>query len=123
MLFNTNGCFLPRNESKWLGRRIVEISFCDARTCAVFNCSRLLHARFGLQVAQSITVRMGVLLAAPALAAVPRKPPISLLSEEGTYTVNLAQSRRLRFLARHVGAGATPKASKITAIEIIGVEG
>ncbi|WP_292026310.1 hypothetical protein [Brevundimonas sp. UBA2416] len=99
----------------------MEISFCDAQTCAVFNSLSALRAKYGVEVAGSIVVRMGVLGAAPVLAAVPRKPPVSLTTEEGTYTVSLAQSRRLRFRPDQHPAGI--KLSKITAIEILGVEG
>lgn len=101
----------------------MEISFCDATTRAVFNSLSALRAKYGVEVAGSIAVRMGVLGAAPVLDAVPRKPPISLISEEGTYTVNLAQSRRLRFLPDHPSLGGVIKPSNVTAIRIIGVEG
>ncbi len=102
----------------------VDISFCDARLCAVFNSYSLLCDRFGQEVAQSISIRMGVLSAAPRLAAVPRKPPISLRAEKGTYTVSLASAKRLRFQPTDQdGANAAPDPAAVSGIEIVGVEG
>jgi len=101
----------------------VEISFCDAKTCAVFNSLSALRAKYGVEIAGSIVVRMGVLNAAPVLAAVPRKPPINLTTDEGDYTVSLAQSRRLRFRPDQKASSSLTKPSKVTAIQIIGVEG
>lgn len=99
----------------------MEISFCDARLCAVFNSFKLLCDSYGQDVALSISRRMAVLAAAPALIAVPRKPPINLRTEDGSYSVSLAQARRLRFQSLlDDPAGAEPDAVK--AIEILGVE-
>ncbi|SCB55578.1 hypothetical protein GA0061098_104524 [Bradyrhizobium shewense] len=100
----------------------MEISFGDARLCAVFNSFRLLCNSYGRDVAHSIIIRMGVLAAAPSLVTVPRKPPISLKAEEGTYSVTLARARRLRFQPWEKGNSASIELEKITAIEIIGVE-
>lgn len=100
----------------------MEISFCDARVCAIFNSYRLLCDSYGPDVARSIAVRMGVLLAAPSLVAVPRKPPISLKAEKGTYTVSLAQSYKLRFQPSRKGARTSAELEKVSAIEILGVE-
>lgn len=100
----------------------MEISFCDARLCAVFNSIRLLHQSYGQEVAHSIALRMCVLSAAPTLIAVPRKPPISLRDDEGTYTVRLAKARLLRFQPSQRDAGASVEIEKVVAIEILGVD-
>lgn len=104
-----------------LGGATVEISFCDARLCADFNSFNLLSKRYGLKVAHSISTRMGVLKAAPTLIEVPRKPPVGLRAEKGTFTVSLAESRRLRFQSSP-GAAPDKELEKVTHIEILGVE-
>jgi hypothetical protein len=101
----------------------VEISFCDARLCAIFNSYHRLCESYGQDIAHSIRTRMGVLLAAPNLAAVSRKPPIGLRAGEGTYTVSLAQARRLRFQAGQREGQTSVELENITAIEILGVDG
>jgi hypothetical protein len=101
----------------------VEISFCDPRLCRVFNSFRLLLDHYGPDVARSISIRMGVLVAAPLLAAVPRRPPISLKADKGTFTVNLIRTRRLRFQPTTRDGGRPPvDPEDITEIEIVGVE-
>lgn len=100
----------------------MEISFCDVELCAVFNSFGLLCDSYGQEVAHSISVRMSVLSAAPVLAAVPRKPPISLKAAEGTYTVSIAKSLRLRFQPSRKDVRASAELEKVTAIEILGVE-
>lgn len=101
----------------------MEIGFCDARLCAIFNSYQLLCESYGREIARSVAVRMGLLLAAPSLAAVPRKPPIGLKAGEGTFTVSLAQARRLRFKPSSIGDHTSVELEKITAIEILGVDG
>ncbi|RUX21593.1 hypothetical protein EOA27_05660 [Mesorhizobium sp. M2A.F.Ca.ET.037.01.1.1] len=100
----------------------MEISFCDDQLCAVFNSYRLLRKVYGQELAHSIALRMGVLSAAPSLVAVPRKPPIRLRDEKGTYTVNLAKSRRLRFQSLQNADGTAVDIEQITAIQILGLD-
>jgi hypothetical protein len=115
-------CFLTRNDSA-AERRAVEINFGDARLCAVFNSFRSLCDSYGQDVAHSISLRMGVLAAAPTLVAVPRKPPINLRADRGTYSVSLVQARRLRFQSLSQGVSGTAEPEAVTAIEILGVDG
>jgi hypothetical protein len=102
----------------------VKISFCDARLCRVFNSYRLLREQYGPELAESISIRMGVLVAAPKLAAVPTRPPIGLRAEEGAFTVDLVRARRLRFQPTAKDGTSPPDDPRaISSIEILGVEG
>ena len=101
----------------------VQIGFGDARLCRVFNTYGLLTAEYGPDLAHSISIRMGMLAAAPRLTDVPIRAPIRLRSQKGGFTVNLIEARRLRFQAAGTNGGAPPSdPTEIESIEILGVE-
>ena len=92
----------------------MEISFCEARLCAVFNSYDLLCAQFGAEVAWVIAIRMSVLASATDLSAVPTKPPIELCAEANAYSVSLDRGRRLRFRPAN---GTSKKSLKLRSLE------
>lgn len=100
----------------------MEISFSDARLCAIFNSLDRLGERYGKSVAQSIAVRMAVLAAAPALSHVPRKPPLGLKLDGHVFTVDLCDNHRLRFEHAAPRARRAPEPGEVTRITILGVE-
>ncbi len=96
----------------------MEITFSDANLCVVFNRFDLLCARYGAEQARAIAIRMGVLAAAPALSAVPQRPPVDLRAEGGVYSVSLGRHHRLQFRPANGVPVKSPRAATVTKIEV-----
>lgn len=106
---------------RW-GGATVEISFSDARLCAIFNSIDGLRKRYGKSVAQSIAIRMAVLASAPSLAHVPQRPPIGLKSDGSAFTVDLVDGKRVLFEPATSLRRRTTDLDVVTRITILGVE-
>lgn len=101
----------------------MQIGFGDARLCRVFSTYGLLTAEYGPELARSISIRMSVLAASPRLSDVPTRAPIRLRTCKGGFTVNLIETRRLRFQAAGAnGAEPLSDLAEIESIEILGVD-
>lgn len=101
----------------------VQIGFGDVRLCRVFSTYGLLTAEYGPDLARSISIRMSLLAASRRLSDVPTRAPIRLRPEKGGFTVNLIETRRLRFQAAGMNGAAAPSdPAEIESIEILGVD-
>ena len=106
------------------------IRFKTARLQRVFNSWKNLVREYGKRNAHRITVRMAVLSQAPNLAAVPTGKPDRCHElkgrRRGQFAVDIVHPYRLTF--QPSGTGLMEKAagrinpSRVTAIEILGVE-
>jgi hypothetical protein len=102
----------------------VRIAFASAASARMFSELRLLTDAFGPEVAYKLANRLSLLSAADNLALVPTSPPIGCrtLDGEGTrFAVSVSENLRLVFMADGAD-GSAAGLSKITAIEIGGVE-
>lgn len=104
----------------------MRIFFRESEVQRTFNDHAKLQARFGKEVATKIATRLAVFDVVQNLGAVPRRPPISLRRVDGRtgqFTVDLANSRKLRFLGL---AGdnnePTDDPGDVVEIEVLGVD-
>jgi hypothetical protein len=106
----------------------VEVGFPNAALALTFNEFARLERMFSLDVACRIANRLAVLSAADNLALVPSAPPVGLrvFRSKVRFGVVVSETQYLMFvplLARAThGALRTVDLSRITAIEIQGVE-
>jgi len=102
----------------------VDIGFTDGKIRRLFNDFGLLCDRYGVDLAEIIATRMGVLRGAKHLGLVPQRPPVSLRPVDGSplaFTVDLAPPRKLGIGA--LDCGPDPIAlERVQKIEVFGVE-
>jgi len=102
----------------------VDIGFTDAKIRRLFNDFGLLCDRYGVDLAEIIATRMGVLRGAKHIGLVPQRPPVSLRPVDGSplaFTVDLAPPRKLRFVALDCGPDQIAL-ERVQKIEVFGVE-
>ncbi len=102
----------------------MDIGFNDAKLRRLFNDFGLLRDRYGVDLAEIIATRMGVLRGAKHLGLVPQRPPVSLRPVDGSplaFTVDLAPPRKLRFGALDCASDQIAL-ERVQAIEVFGVE-
>lgn len=104
----------------------MKILFRERQAQRTFNDHSILEVRYGSELATKIATRLAVLDVAPNLSVVPRRPPIGLRPVDGAtgqFTVDLAGSRRLRFIGLdRSGTNPTADPAEIEEIEVIGVD-
>ncbi len=94
----------------------MDIGFTDAKIRRLFNDFGLLCDRYGVDLAEIIATRMGVLRGAKHLGLVPQRPPVSLRPVDGSplaFTVDLAPPRKLAFGALWDSAFGTAAAAPV----------
>lgn len=92
----------------------------------MFNDHSILEVRYGAELATKIATRLAVFDVAQNLSVIPTRPPIGLRlvdGAKGQFTVDLAGSRRLRFIGLdRNGKNPTADPAEIEEIEVIGVD-
>lgn len=104
----------------------MKIFFRESDMQRTFNDHARLQVRFGEELASKIATRLAVLDLVQNLGAVPRRPPISLRrvdGRNGQFTVDLSNSRKLRFLALDGDNNEpTDDPGVVVEIEVLGVD-
>jgi hypothetical protein len=109
-------CFQLGNESSGPA---VQIGFEDAAAQRLFSSRDLLESQYAPPLPTRIMMRLSVLKAAPSLAAIPQKPPLSLRQVgPEDFLIDLDPPRVLRLRAQDK---VTADLTRIKTVTIVGV--